>query len=159
MNDTNQVTLTREELYSQVWQTPMKTLAKEYDLSDVGLAKICKKHQIPRPGVGYWAKLQFGKPVEQEPLSAIDDERLAMITINPKMSKSTMFEDAPEAVDPEIATMIVNERLPEKKIVVSPNLPIRHSLVKATKEAYSGERRENTDASIPDMISISRILK
>jgi hypothetical protein len=140
MNDTNQVTLTREELYSQVWQTPMRTLAKKYDLSDVGLAKICKKHQIPRPGVGHWAKLQFGKPVEQEPLSAIDDERLAMITINPQMSKSTKFEDASEAVDPEIATMIANERLPEKKIVVSPNLPIRHPLVKATKEAYSGRK-------------------
>lgn len=38
------VRLTREELYTQVWSTPMYALAQKYNLSDVGLAKICKKH-------------------------------------------------------------------------------------------------------------------
>jgi len=57
--------LTRRQLYDKVWTTPMRHLAKEYGISDVGLAKICKKHDIPRPGVGYWAKLEFGKEVEK----------------------------------------------------------------------------------------------
>ena len=26
----------------------------------MGLAKICKKHNIPRPTLGYWAKLEHG---------------------------------------------------------------------------------------------------
>lgn len=39
-------TVTREQLYEQVWEMPMSQLAKEYGLSDVGLAKICKKLDI-----------------------------------------------------------------------------------------------------------------
>jgi hypothetical protein len=48
--------LTREELYEQVWSEPMRTLAPKYGLSDVGLAKICRKQRVPRPGRGYWRK-------------------------------------------------------------------------------------------------------
>lgn len=64
----NTITLTRKELYSKVWTTPVLKLAKEFNLSDVGLAKICKKHDIPKPGLGYWAKLEHGKHVEKRPL-------------------------------------------------------------------------------------------
>ena len=32
------VRLTREELYDQVWKTPMRLLARSYGISDVGLA-------------------------------------------------------------------------------------------------------------------------
>jgi hypothetical protein len=47
------IRLNREELYEQVWSTPMTKLAKQYQISDVGLAKICKKLKIPVPGRGY----------------------------------------------------------------------------------------------------------
>lgn len=40
----------REELYEQVWSEPMLSLSKKYSLSDVGLAKICRKLKIPVPG-------------------------------------------------------------------------------------------------------------
>jgi hypothetical protein len=61
-------TLSREELYALVWQTPMTKLAKAFGLSDVGLRKICVKHDIPTPPLGYWAKLAHGKRVRQPPL-------------------------------------------------------------------------------------------
>ena len=48
--------LTRTELYDRVWQTPMRTLAKEFEISDVGLKKICARHDVPTPGVGYWGE-------------------------------------------------------------------------------------------------------
>lgn len=38
--------LTREELYALVWQTPLSRLARTFGLSDVGLRKICVKHNI-----------------------------------------------------------------------------------------------------------------
>ena len=50
------VTLTREELYRQVWEIPMSRLAKEYGLSDTGLAKICRRLDVPYPPRGHWAK-------------------------------------------------------------------------------------------------------
>jgi hypothetical protein len=58
----------RTELYDLVWLKPMTHLAKEYGLSDVGLRKICVRHGIPTPPLGYWAKLAHGKPGRQIPL-------------------------------------------------------------------------------------------
>ena len=56
---TKTITLKREELYQLVWAEPITTLAKQYGLSDVGLAKVCKRHKIPKPERGYWAKYEF----------------------------------------------------------------------------------------------------
>ncbi len=41
----NVLILTRLELYEKIWSTPMVVLAKEFNLSDNGLRKICKKHK------------------------------------------------------------------------------------------------------------------
>jgi hypothetical protein len=60
--------LTREELYALVWDRPMTKLAKEFGLSDVALHKTCRKHEIPTPPLGYWAKKAHGKPVSNTPL-------------------------------------------------------------------------------------------
>jgi hypothetical protein len=57
----------RERLYEEVWSEPVMVVAKKYRLSDVGLAKICKKLNIPRPGLGYWAKKAAGKYVGTRP--------------------------------------------------------------------------------------------
>lgn len=43
---------TRSELYDLAWSIPMTKLAKQFGLSDVGLRKICTKHQIPTPPLG-----------------------------------------------------------------------------------------------------------
>ncbi|MFL0125314.1 hypothetical protein V2590_11565 [Tenacibaculum maritimum] len=56
-------TFTRKQLYDLVWSKPLTKLAKEYAISDNGLRKICKKHNIPLPQLGHWQKLQYGKKV------------------------------------------------------------------------------------------------
>ena len=53
---TDAVTLTREELYELVWSEPMWTLAQRFGLSDVGLAKTCRRFRIPVPSRGYWLR-------------------------------------------------------------------------------------------------------
>jgi len=40
--DDQTIRFTREQLYEKVWSKPMSSLAKEWGISDVGLAKICK---------------------------------------------------------------------------------------------------------------------
>jgi hypothetical protein len=63
------ISLTRQELYERVWTTPMQKLAMQFGLSDVGLAKLCRRHEIPLPGRDYWAQVQFGqKPPRASPL-------------------------------------------------------------------------------------------
>jgi hypothetical protein len=53
----------RQKLFDEVWTTPVRTLAKGYGLSDVGLRKICVVLDVPLPPRGYWAKLAAGKSI------------------------------------------------------------------------------------------------
>ena len=66
-----QRTYTRKEFYDLVWSKPMTKLAKDFGLSDVALHKLCRRHQIPTPPLGYWAKLAHGKPVVQTKLPKV----------------------------------------------------------------------------------------
>ena len=65
------ITLTRQELYERVWTIPVSKLSKELGISDVGLAKVCKRHGIPRPGLGYWARIAHRQKIRKEPLPAL----------------------------------------------------------------------------------------
>jgi hypothetical protein len=59
--------LTREELFDLVWSTPMSKLAKRFSISDVALAKTCKKLNVPTPARGYWAQIAAGaKPTRPQ---------------------------------------------------------------------------------------------
>jgi len=53
---TNYITLTRQELYDLVWSKPMSSLAKEFGITDVGLAKRCRAVDVPIPYRGYWTR-------------------------------------------------------------------------------------------------------
>lgn len=41
--------MTREELHALVWSKPMRTSAAERGISDVALAKQCRKVGVPAP--------------------------------------------------------------------------------------------------------------
>ena len=60
--------INRQTLYHEVWKKPMTKLAQEYDISDVGLKKICKQLNVPTPPRGYWAKVQNNIRVDKIPL-------------------------------------------------------------------------------------------
>ena len=57
----------REKLHEEVWSQPVQRVAKRYGVSDVALAKTCRKLKIPLPRRGYWAKKAAGKHVEPRP--------------------------------------------------------------------------------------------
>ena len=57
----------RVQIYEEIWAEPIQHVARRYNISDVGLAKVCKKLNIPRPGLGYWAKKAAGKPIPKRP--------------------------------------------------------------------------------------------
>lgn len=65
-------TLTREQLYDLVWSEAMQKLAKQIGISDVAIAKHCRKSDVPVPERGYWNKLQAGKPVVKVALPPAD---------------------------------------------------------------------------------------
>lgn len=55
------ITYERGLLYDQVWEKPLREVAKTYGVSDVYLGKICRQLNVPLPGRGYWAKIRAGK--------------------------------------------------------------------------------------------------
>lgn len=55
------VTFTREQFYEKVWSAPATQIAKELGCSDVLIGKVCKSHDIPKPYLGYWARLEHRK--------------------------------------------------------------------------------------------------
>jgi hypothetical protein len=59
------VEMTRDELHKHVWTTPIQLLSEALGLSDIGLAKTCRQMEVPKPGRGYWARLDAGQSVEQ----------------------------------------------------------------------------------------------
>jgi hypothetical protein len=87
----------RDSLYEEVWATPMAKLAKKYGISDVGLAKACRKLSIPLPGRGYWAKKDAGHVVRKLPLPALKEPvRLFKPTPKPEAPKIEEYTTADE---------------------------------------------------------------
>jgi hypothetical protein len=64
--------LTREQLYDLVWSEPMQRLSKQIGISDVAIAKHCRRIGVPVPERGYWNKLQAGHTVTRTPLPERD---------------------------------------------------------------------------------------
>ena len=64
------VEYTREQLHEAIWNKPCVKLAAELGISDVGLAKTCRRMGIPRPPRGCWAKIEAGEKLKREPLPA-----------------------------------------------------------------------------------------
>lgn len=66
--------LTREELFALVWEKPTVEVAKELGVSDVAVAKLCARLQVPKPPRGYWARIESGQTPRRTPLRAFREE-------------------------------------------------------------------------------------
>ena len=118
------VTITRKELYRQVWSKAVLQLAKEYGLSDVGFAKLCKRNEIPRPPLGYWARKAAGQTPAISPLPRADEDWEIKITVY----KQTIEDPGLRAeAEKELAQVT-----PEKPIIVPESLRGAHPLVAQT---------------------------
>jgi hypothetical protein len=144
--DVMAIVITRKELYERVWAEPIQKLSKEYGLSDVGLAKICRRYEIPIPPRGHWAKKQAGKRVAQPPFPTQgpkgygDQIRLA----GPPAPPAPPAE-APEPLHPLLAA----ESNPENEISVPDDLRIRHPMLRSTLEYWRLIRRSNHRWDVP----------
>jgi hypothetical protein len=134
--------LTRAELYEKVWATPMRTLAKEFGMSDVGLAKTCRKHNIPVPPVGYWREKETCYKVTRPLLSAAKDgpEHLD-IYVRERLRPE--FEELTRRVAPKVVVaseishplalrsekLLERGKLSQRGLLVSKNGTLAHILV------------------------------
>jgi hypothetical protein len=146
--------LTRAELYDLVWSEPVETIARRYKLSGNGLAKICKKHRIPLPPRGYWAKVQHGQQprrVSLRPAKTSDDETVRITEgMGPRPSPLPK-----PALEPSIAAAVERVLQPENRIVLAENTGRPHRLVSEAAQildrpSWDGKRKA------PDPIELRR---
>ena len=139
------IKLTREQLYKLVWETPTKHLCKQFGLSDVGLAKTCKRHDVPKPPAGYWAKKAHGWGVRRTPLPQCRDPRLEKIEFRGEQSAK---EEASKFFDPEIEALYEQE-LKAEPITVRSSLRGPHPLVTRFQNGGDDEWRLAIQVSQP----------
>lgn len=103
---------TRKDLYDLVWTEPLRTLAKRFGFSDVGLKKLCKRHDIPTPGLGYWAKVQHGQDVRKVPLppAATRKSEVVLTMTAEDVAGRKVARDRP------VEQWLARERLPQFQI-------------------------------------------
>lgn len=124
---TNHLVFHRSDLYERVWSKPMSQLATEYGLSDVGLAKICRRMGIPLPGVGYWAKVQAGHRMRRTRLPRLKADELDEVrSVRPVPIPA---DEAVAEADPQIAA----EADPDHRIQVRAEPAELHPLVERTQ--------------------------
>lgn len=69
--DGHEIRMGRVALFERVWADPVAKLAEEWGISGPGLAKACRRLQIPVPPRGYWAKLEAGQRVKRPQLPSL----------------------------------------------------------------------------------------
>ncbi len=128
--------ITREELYALVWSEPATHVAAKFGVTDVAVAKWCRKLAVPRPGRGYWARTAAGRRVKQVPLPPA---KKGTPTTVPRPQRPERLR--PEAEREEYSPPPGLEKVPDP-IVVPATLDHPHPLVRAT---HAGLRRGGKD--------------
>lgn len=125
------MTIDRQELYELIWATPASQLCRRFGFSDVWLAKLCKKHGVPQPPRGYWAKKRNGKPTRRIPLPPISDEKLEKIDLSPRPAPQR------QTISPVVEKQIPEEKATGAAIIVGKRLNSPHPLVDRTRRSLN----------------------
>lgn len=142
-------TITREELYSAVWTTPMSRLAEGYGISGNGLAKVCDREDIPYPPRGYWAKHAVGKAPTQTPLPESSNSR--SITIRP-----TPLPQLPVELPPEVRRQVDEARASASGLVVPERLLRPHAVIASWLAEHDEKKRQARNERDPWMRNLYR---
>lgn len=103
--------LTREELFERVWSKPVREVAADLGISDVGLAKACRRSGIPLPPQGYWIRGRGRKRAHSKP-------RLPA----PRAGQQTHFEFGPRAPKVEEVGRPEREELQQRLVALASDL-------------------------------------
>jgi len=176
----DQQTVSREQLYEEIWSTPAMHLAATYGVSGSFLARVCDRLRVPRPRPGYWNKLAVGKAPPKPPLPEAEpgDElewspadkpppapprapRLKE-TLKPKAAKSGTDQQQVSDTAAPAMTEAAQEPNPPRSMR---RVPATHSLIqgvvglipagKTTREGYYRPRKR----LLPDLITSPKQLE
>jgi hypothetical protein len=139
------VTVSRDELYAQVWDKPMTRLAAEHGISGTGLAKICRRLGVPYPARGYWARKAAGQPVRKAPLPAKPEATPSEVTIAP-----TPPAPAPPQLSRELEAALAVARQQVGRLAVPDRVTRPHPIISAWTEERKRRREDARRWHSPD---------
>jgi len=139
--DENRFKMSREELYSEIWELSVSGVSKKYNVPYSSLMKLCKENSIPTPPAGYWTSLSFGKQVEKIklPESSVS-EVILLDNSKPKQSNHPKVQAA--NTKEAIAVPLENEK-PGKSDRVQrqePDFQVINQPVRGVKNTYNREK-------------------
>lgn len=106
-------------------------MAEHFGVSDVAVAKWCKRMGVPRPGRGYWARKEAGQDVKRTPLpKPKKDQKRFVRPILPAGERPKQIEDPPGLEHFECP------------IPVPDTLENEHQLITKTRGAIDGARTD-----------------
>lgn len=105
------ITVTREELHQLVWEFPGTHLAKRFGISDVAIAKICRRLDVPRPPPGWWARKAAGRKVRVAPLPTARPDIPVKIRITPTPKTTDGLREQIRAEAERLGRIAVPDRL------------------------------------------------
>ena len=143
-------TVTREDLYRLVWETPITRLAAGYGISGTGLKKICDRLDVPVPPRGYWARKEAGQPVVQFRLLKAKAGAPLSVVIHPTPPKEKPAPVPVPADNPRAGVkdgaLAVPERLIRPHPVIAAWIDARRGEREASRHRPWGSGR----ATVPD---------
>lgn len=115
------VSYSRDQLYEAIWSTPCQKLAASLGISDVALAKTCKRLGIPRPSLGYWARVAAGEKLPRVPLPPPQQGQNRLITFDVAANRDRRREwAAMNITSSELEQVAVRLELPDNQVPLHP---------------------------------------
>lgn len=131
----------RSELHRMVWEEALSKLGPKLGLSDVGLRKICKRHNIPLPPQGHWAKAPERRLSKRTPLPKPENDWDLEFIIPPQATPEGQSE-----LDEKFGPQIAAEALPENRITVVSHPEAPHPMTKAVGKKLEKARADQFGA-------------
>ncbi|MCC7336828.1 MAG: hypothetical protein IT422_17185 [Pirellulaceae bacterium] len=103
---------TRQEFYDKLWSMPTTKVAAELEISDVMIGKVCRTYNIPKPYLGYWAKLAHGKKPKKTRLPRDDDPDIQSLVFLKYPHQAPSVNEPPRETfyDPDIQELLALAR-------------------------------------------------
>lgn len=84
--------LSREQLYEEVWATPMRHVGTKYGLSGTEVRRLCDELQVPVPAQGHWTRVQMGHTVERPQLPLMAQQQKSKVVPRKRSPRSSRKE-------------------------------------------------------------------
>jgi hypothetical protein len=112
----NVITLSRKQLYDEVWKISVQGVAKKYNLHYQQLLNSCKEANIPIPPSGYWTRLKCGKDVSQEVIELLQsDIKNVNLYLNGLKPEKIKREKTKPSKAEEIEVRVCDEEINSRK--------------------------------------------